>query len=157
MNVFYRETPWYMRSGVTIIFAPPPADIRCGPIVLIYNSGHFGPPYRFGPLGPPALLGLPMASFATVYAVVVCLSVFRSVCPSVCRKPPKPVLYRNRSSWFSWYGGLQYTYVYSAVLQGNSGNCRNKATCLCDRVPRAAAVVDAYACCPLLVCACQCC
>jgi len=33
--------------GVTIIFAPPPSNIRYGLTVLIYNSGHFGPPLPF--------------------------------------------------------------------------------------------------------------
>ena len=33
--------------------------------VLIHNSGHFGPLYPFGPLGPPVLTGLPMANYAT--------------------------------------------------------------------------------------------
>jgi len=49
-------------------FCPPPANIRYGLTVLIHNSGHFRPPldlYRFGPLGPSALPGLPMASYAT--------------------------------------------------------------------------------------------
>ena len=32
--------------------------------VLIHNSGHFGPPLPFWALGPPALPGLPMASYA---------------------------------------------------------------------------------------------
>jgi len=31
-------------SGVAIIFAPPPANIRYGLTVFIHNSGHFGPP-----------------------------------------------------------------------------------------------------------------
>jgi len=59
-------------SGVTIIFGPP-ANIRYRLTVLMHNSGHFGPPYRFGPLGPPALPGLPMASYATghFYQLVV--------------------------------------------------------------------------------------
>jgi len=34
-------------SGVTIIFAPPPANIRYGLTVLIHNSGDFGPPLPF--------------------------------------------------------------------------------------------------------------
>ena len=63
----HRETQQYTSininktSGVTIIL-PPPANIRYGLTVLIHNSGHFAPPYRFGPLSPP---GLPMASYAT--------------------------------------------------------------------------------------------
>ena len=52
-------------SGVTIIFALPPANIRCGLTVLIHNSGHFGPPLPFWAPGPPVLPGLPMASYAT--------------------------------------------------------------------------------------------
>ena len=31
----------------------------------VYNSGHFGPPLPFWAPGPPALPGLPMASYAT--------------------------------------------------------------------------------------------
>ena len=52
---------------LTIIFAPPPGKHSLHSLitVLIHNSGHFGPLYRFGPLGPPALPGLPMASYAT--------------------------------------------------------------------------------------------
>ena len=48
----------HSRNGVTIIFAPPPANIRYVPTVLIHNSGYFGPPL-------PTLPGLPMASYAT--------------------------------------------------------------------------------------------
>ena len=33
--------------------------------VLIHNSGHFGPRLPFWAPGPPALPGLPMASYAT--------------------------------------------------------------------------------------------
>ena len=44
-------------SGVPIICGPP-ANIRYGLTVLIHNSGHLGPLYRFGPLGTPALLRL---------------------------------------------------------------------------------------------------
>ena len=33
--------------------------------VLIHNSGHFGPPLPFCAPGPPALPGLPVASYAT--------------------------------------------------------------------------------------------
>jgi len=80
--------------------------------------------------------------------VSVCLSVCLSVRLSQAAEAGIVSEPMDRSSWFSWYGGLQYTYVYSTVLQGNSGNCRNKATSLCDRVPRSAAVVDAYARCP---------
>ena len=58
-------------SGVTIIFAPPPANIRYGLTVLIHNSGHFGPPLPFWGPRPPALPGLPMASYAIV----------REICP----------------------------------------------------------------------------
>jgi len=48
-------------------FAPPPGKHSLHSLitVLIHNSDHFGPLYRFGPLGPPALPGLPMASYAT--------------------------------------------------------------------------------------------
>jgi len=34
-------------------------------LVLIHNSGHFGSPLPFWASGPPALPGLPMASYAT--------------------------------------------------------------------------------------------
>jgi len=53
-------------SGVTIIFGPP-ADIRYWLTVLIgyIIRVTLGPLYRFGPLSPPALPGLPMASYAT--------------------------------------------------------------------------------------------
>jgi len=59
-------------SGVTIIFGPP-ANIRYRLTVLIHNSGHFGPPLPFWAPGPPALPGLPMASYATghFYQLVV--------------------------------------------------------------------------------------
>ena len=46
-------------------FFGSPANICYGLTVLIHNSGHFGPLYRFGSLGPPALPGLPVASYAT--------------------------------------------------------------------------------------------
>jgi len=42
---------------------PPPANIRCGPTVLIHNSGHFGPPLPFW----APLPGLPMASYAMLH------------------------------------------------------------------------------------------
>ena len=68
-----------MSSGVTIISGPPPANIRYGPrpnLILRYGDTGLnvyvtvevvtlGPLYRDGPLGPPALPGLPMASYAT--------------------------------------------------------------------------------------------
>ena len=47
-----------------IIFGPP-ANIRYGLTVLIHNLGHFGPPLPLLAPGPPALPGLPMASYAT--------------------------------------------------------------------------------------------
>ena len=141
-------------------FCPPPADIRYGPIVLIYNSGHFGPPYRFGPLAPPALPGLPMASFATVYAVVVCLSVFRSVCPSVCRKPPKPVLYRNRWTDRAGFLGTEAysTRMYTPLCCKGirvTAEIRLLAFATVSRAPLLWSTLTHAA--PLFVCACQCC
>ena len=44
------------------------ANILYGLTVLIHNSGHFEPPLSFWAHGPPALPGLPMASYATVFA-----------------------------------------------------------------------------------------
>jgi len=58
-------------------FWAPPANIRYGPrpnLILRYGDTGFifsiirvtfGPLYRDGPLGPPALPGMPMASYAT--------------------------------------------------------------------------------------------
>ena len=57
--IFVPQDIFLLRSsGVTIIFAPPPANVRYGHglTVLIHNSGHFGPLYCFV---------LPMASYAT--------------------------------------------------------------------------------------------
>jgi len=55
-----------MMSSVTIIFAPPFKHSIHGLItVLIHNLGHFGSPLAFWAPAPPALLGLPMASYAT--------------------------------------------------------------------------------------------
>ena len=59
-----KSTSTDLESGVTIIFAPPPANVRYGLAVLVHNSGHFWPPLPFWALGPPALPGLPMASYA---------------------------------------------------------------------------------------------
>ena len=57
------------RSGVTKIFGPP-TNIRYSLVtVLIHNSGHFGPHLPFWAPGPPALPGLPMASYATEQTV----------------------------------------------------------------------------------------
>jgi len=39
----------------------------------MHNSGHFGPPLPFWAPGPPALPGLPMASYATGCGVMVLL------------------------------------------------------------------------------------
>jgi len=36
-------------------WAPGKHSLRALVLVLIHNSGHFGPLYRFGPLGPPAI------------------------------------------------------------------------------------------------------
>jgi len=53
-------------SDVTIIFGSPSKHSLHSVItVLIHNSGHFGPPLPFWAPGPPALPGLPMASYAT--------------------------------------------------------------------------------------------
>jgi len=53
-------------SDVTIIFAPPGKQSLHNLIaVLIHDSGHFGFPLPFWAPGPPALPGLPMASYAT--------------------------------------------------------------------------------------------
>jgi len=53
-------------SDVTIIFGPPGKHSLHSLItVLIHNSGHFGPFLPFWAPGPPALPGLPMASYAT--------------------------------------------------------------------------------------------
>jgi len=60
--------PWTLvySSGVTIIFGPPGKhSLRALVLVLIHNSGHFGPPLPFWAPGPPALPGLLMASYAT--------------------------------------------------------------------------------------------
>ena len=59
-----------MRSGVTIIFgAPVKHSLHSLITVLIHNSGHFGPLYRFG---------LPIASYAAGCAC--CVSVGRTRC-----------------------------------------------------------------------------
>jgi len=47
---------------VTIILGPR-QTFATGPSP--HNSGHFGPPLPFWSTGPPALPGLPMASYAT--------------------------------------------------------------------------------------------
>jgi len=52
-------------SCVTIIFGPGEHSLHSLITVLIHNSGHFGPPLPFWAPGPPALPGLPMASYAT--------------------------------------------------------------------------------------------
>ena len=60
-------------SGVTIIFGPP-ANIRYGLTILIHNSGHVGPPLPFWAPGPPALPGLPMSRYTTVWVVSIFLN-----------------------------------------------------------------------------------
>jgi len=49
-------------------WAPGKHSLHSRITVLIHNSRHFGPPLPFWAPGPPALPGLPTASYATVPA-----------------------------------------------------------------------------------------
>ena len=75
-------------SGVTIIFeAPGKHSLRALVLVLIYNSGHFGPPLPLWAPGPPALPGLPMASGATgiqVILLIVVVVIFHAFITALC-------------------------------------------------------------------------
>jgi len=56
-------------NGVTIILVPPGKHSNLNSLITVLIGyiirATMGPLYRFGPLGPPALPGLPMASYAT--------------------------------------------------------------------------------------------
>ena len=78
IHVYRKTATSHVQWHVTIIFAPPPANIRYGLTVLIHSSGHFGPPLPFWALGS----GLPMASYATGHVTASlppCLSVILKI------------------------------------------------------------------------------